>query len=84
MPDDYDDRTLSVNAFLAAFAPEDWCHLRPHLRTVHLERGTLLAEPGAEVTRVYFPLDCLVSQTVPMVDGGISEEAMRARDQLSH
>jgi CRP-like cAMP-binding protein len=71
MPDP-DDRP-SANAFLAALAPDDRQRLRPHLRTVHLERGTVLAEPGAEVSRVYFPLDCLVSQTIPMLDGGIAE-----------
>jgi CRP-like cAMP-binding protein len=80
MPDRDDDHAPSANAFLAALAPEDWNHLRPHLRTVHLERGAVLAEPGAEVTRVYFPLDCLVSQTIPMVDGGVAESYTVGRE----
>ena len=80
MPDRDDDHAPSANAFLAALAPEDRHLLRPHLRLVHLERGALLAEPGAEVTRVYFPLDCLVSQTVPMVDGGTAESYTVGRE----
>ena len=68
------------NAFLAALGREDLHRLRPHLRAVHLDRGTVLAEPGAELDHVLFPLGCLVSQTVPMADGGSAETSTIGRE----
>src|SRR4029077_9608673 len=41
--------------FLATLPPHDFALLTPHLRTVMLERGTILHDAGDEIERVYFP-----------------------------
>src|SRR3954464_8323969 len=43
------------NRFLAGLPPHDFALLTPHLRTVTLERGTILHDAGDEIERVYFP-----------------------------
>jgi CRP-like cAMP-binding protein len=61
------------NRFLAALHPADLAVLIPHLRTVALERGTILHEPGDRVEYVYFPLRGMVSIVAVMRSGASVE-----------
>jgi hypothetical protein len=49
------------NRFLAALPPHDFSLLAPHLRTIPLERGTMLHDVGEEIEHVYFPHTGMVS-----------------------
>jgi hypothetical protein len=49
------------NQLLAALERADYALLSPLLRTGYFEQGTILQEQGAPVTRVYFPLNGMVS-----------------------
>src|SRR5262249_7395704 len=63
------------NRFLGTLPPHDFSLLAPHLRTVALERGTLLHEVGGEIERVYFPHSGMVSLVVVMQSGTTMETA---------
>jgi len=63
------------NSLLKALPPEERRALAPHLETVHLARGTVLAEAGAALGHVHFPHDGVVSSTLTMGDGGTAEIA---------
>ena len=65
--------------FLATLPPHDFSLLAPHLRTVALERGTLLQDVGGEIERVYFPLSGMVSLVAVMRDGTTVETATVGR-----
>jgi hypothetical protein len=49
------------NRFLAALPPHDFSLLAPHLRTIPLERGTMLHDVGEGIEHVYFPHTGMVS-----------------------
>ena len=57
------------NKLLASLPHEDFQLLIPHLSSVQLAQGAVLAEPGAEVDHAYFPLSGAVSLLVLMRDG---------------
>jgi CRP-like cAMP-binding protein len=57
------------NKLLASLPQEDFQLLIPHLSSVQLAQGTVLAEPGVEVDHAYFPLSGAVSLLVAMRDG---------------
>jgi CRP-like cAMP-binding protein len=57
------------NQLLAALPDTDFQLLFPHLSSVQLAQGTVLAEPGVEVDHAYFPLSGAVSLLVVMRDG---------------
>ena len=57
------------NKLLASLPYEDFQLLIPHLSSVQLAQGAVLAEPGAEVDQAYFPLSGAVSLLVLMRDG---------------
>jgi len=57
------------NALLAALTPGDFNLLSPHLRTVSLDQGTLLADIGEEVDTIHFPHTGMVSLLAVMKDG---------------
>ena len=57
------------NKLLASLPHEDFQLLIPHLSSVQLAQGSVLAEPGAEVDHAYFPLSGAVSLLVLMRDG---------------
>lgn len=52
---------INRNILLAALPPHSLERLRPHLSIERLPTGTVLYEPGAVMSTVYFPLDCAVS-----------------------
>jgi CRP-like cAMP-binding protein len=57
------------NKLLASLAREDLQLLIPHLSSVQLAQGAVLAEPGVTVDHVYFPSSGAVSLLVVMRDG---------------
>jgi Cyclic nucleotide-binding domain len=67
------------NRFLAALPPHDFALLTPHLRTVTLERGTILHDAGDEIERVYFPHSGMVSVVAVMQSGAAVETATIGR-----
>jgi CRP-like cAMP-binding protein len=54
--------------------------LRPHIRTAHLPRGQILAEPLERITQVYFPYSGVVSFLVPLRDGRLVQTGVVGRD----
>jgi CRP-like cAMP-binding protein len=67
------------NRFLAALPPHDFSLLAPHLRTVALERGTILQDVGHEIERVYFLHTGMVSLVAVMPSGATVETATIGR-----
>src|SRR2546430_15744528 len=67
------------NRFLATLPPHDFALLTPHLRTVTLERGTILHDAGDEIERVYFPHSGMVSLVAGMQGGAALETATIGR-----
>jgi CRP-like cAMP-binding protein len=57
------------NKLLASLPHEGFQLLIPHLSSVQLAQGTVLAEPGVEVDHIYFPLSGAISLHVVMRDG---------------
>lgn len=49
------------NRLLASLPAEDLAHLTPLLRTVTVEVGDVLYEPGQAIHYIYFPADSLIS-----------------------
>ena len=67
------------NRFLAILPPHDFALLKPHLRTVTLERGVMLHEAAGKIERVYFPHSGLVSLVAVMQSGADVETATIGR-----
>jgi CRP-like cAMP-binding protein len=57
------------NLLLAALPADVRDRLGRHTRTVDLPHGEVLQRPDQAIETVYFPLDCLISVTVTMLDG---------------
>jgi CRP-like cAMP-binding protein len=72
----------SRNRLLATLEPDDLYHLAPHLKRVHLERGTVLLEPHAELQYVWWPEDCVISLVIPTREGGSAEAATIGREGM--
>ena len=70
------------NRFLSALPPHDFSLLAPHLRTVALERGTMLHDVGEEIEHVYFPHTGMVSLVAVMQSGATVETATIGRGGL--
>jgi CRP-like cAMP-binding protein len=68
------------NELLASLPHEDFQLLIPHLSSVQLASGTVLAEPGVEVDHVYFPVSGAVSLLVVMGDGKTIETGTVGRE----
>ena len=68
------------NKLLASLRQEDFQLLMPHLSSVQLTPGAVLAEPGAEVDHAYFPLSGAVSLLVLMRDGKAIETGTVGRE----
>src|SRR5918996_3208040 len=65
---------------LAALPDEALSSLRPHLRTVHLLRGSVLCETDERLRRVYFPEAGAVSLVTVFEDGTTAEMAIVGRE----
>jgi CRP-like cAMP-binding protein len=68
------------NKLLASLPQEDLQLLIPHLSSVQLASGAVLAEPGVEVDHAYFPLSGAVSLLVVMRDGKAIETGTVGRE----
>ena len=64
-------------AFL--LASEAQPRLQPHIRTVHLAPGQVLAEPIEPITHVYFPYSGAISFLVPLKDGQLVQTGVVGR-----
>lgn len=61
------------NRLVEALPAADLARWQPHLETVTLSPGQVLATSGATATHVYFPVDALVSLMCLTEDGGSTE-----------
>jgi CRP-like cAMP-binding protein len=68
------------NMLLAALSHEDFQLLIPHLSSVQLAQGAVLAEPGVTVDHAYFPSSGAVSLLVVMRDGKAIETGTVGRE----
>jgi CRP-like cAMP-binding protein len=68
------------NKLLASLPHEDLQLLIPHLSSVRLASGAVLAEPGVEVDHAYFPLSGAVALLVVMRDGKAIETGTLGRE----
>lgn len=73
-------RIDSKNRILASLPDEEFALLSKALSNVELEKGRVLDEPGDAITRVYFPLDCVVSIMTLMSNGQAIESATIGRE----
>ena len=68
------------NRLLAALAPKTFDLLRCELRSISLNAGRTLYEPGGDIDQIYFPHGGLVSLLVVAADGQCVEIATVGRD----
>jgi CRP-like cAMP-binding protein len=68
------------NKLLASLPHEDSQLLIPHLSSVQLAQGTILAEPDVKVDHAYFPLSGAISLLVVMRDGKAIETGTVGRE----
>jgi CRP-like cAMP-binding protein len=61
------------NRLLAILCSGVYEKLIPNLQRVSLERGKILHHPGETIEALYFPIDCLLSITITMIDGTTAE-----------
>ncbi|MBD1920358.1 Crp/Fnr family transcriptional regulator [Microcoleus sp. FACHB-831] len=64
------------NRLLANICRDLYAKLAPDLKQVSLEQGTILHHPGETIKNLYFPIDCLLSITVTMLDGATVEAGL--------
>ena len=70
----------SPNRLLAALPSDVFSALAPHLNTVELKFGDVLAEAGGTIRQVYFPYSGVISLVVELHVGSMIETAMVGRD----
>jgi CRP-like cAMP-binding protein len=75
-----DHQCADVNQLLQMLPEVDFNALNKNLSLVHLSQGNVLAEPGDDVTKVYFPHSGIVSFMVVLDDGAIVQTFMVGRD----
>lgn len=68
------------NELLASLPAGDLSALSRHFMTVEMKQGDVLAEPGDEIRRVYFPHSGIVSFMVEVADGDVVQTSMVGRD----
>jgi CRP-like cAMP-binding protein len=69
-----------VNPLLQMLPEGDLATLNEHLTTAALTQGDVLAEPGDDITKVYFPHSGIVSFMVALDDGALVQTFMVGRD----
>jgi CRP-like cAMP-binding protein len=70
----------SPNLLLASVSADVYAALQPHLKTVELKHGAVIAETGGLVKNVYFPHSGIISLVVELSVGDMIETAMVGRD----
>jgi CRP-like cAMP-binding protein len=68
------------NRILQRLSPDELSLLRPQLKTIDMERGTVLHEAGAPLEYVYFPTSGMVSILAIMRTGDAIETAVIGRE----
>lgn len=71
------------NQVLAVLSPADFALLSPHLTTLSLDQGHILAEAGDEIEHVYFPHTGMISQLAVMRDGRAIETSIIGREGVA-
>jgi hypothetical protein len=66
--------------FLMALPQNIFAAAEPHLKMIELKFGTVVAETGQPVDRVYYPHTGVISLVVEMKVGEMIETAMVGRD----
>jgi CRP-like cAMP-binding protein len=61
------------NLLLAALPPKVYEQIKKNIEQVELSYGEILNRPGEAIKDVYFPLTCLISVTITMMDGNTVE-----------
>jgi Crp-like helix-turn-helix domain len=74
----------SENQILNSLPQNIFAALEPHLETVSLSFGGVIAETDQNVRGVYFPHRCIVSLVVEMEVGDMIETAMIGRDGVAN
>jgi CRP-like cAMP-binding protein len=69
-----------ANRLLAAFAPDDFARIAPHLSIVDLSFGSVIYESGERIEHAYFPHDSLISLVTILEQGGAVEMAVFGRE----
>ncbi|MEJ6479823.1 Crp/Fnr family transcriptional regulator [Nostoc punctiforme UO1] len=57
------------NLLLTALPPDLYKQLKKNMEQIELSYGEILNRPGETIEEVYFPLTCLISVTITMMDG---------------
>lgn len=71
------NQPLLGNRLLDSLSPRDRKILLPDLKSIELARGTVLLEPGVDVTEIHFPADhTIASLVLRLPDGRAVEAAM--------
>jgi CRP-like cAMP-binding protein len=68
------------NQLLTALSSSDYSLLRPHLKEVGLEQGSVLQDHGERVQYVYFPVSGMISLLTVMRDGKGVETVVVGRE----
>jgi Crp-like helix-turn-helix domain len=74
----------SENRLLNSLPQNVFAALEPHLNTVNVKFGEIVAETDRPITRVYFPHHCVISLVVEMEVGDLIETAMVGRDGVAN
>ena len=74
----------SPNRILNALPQNIFAAIEPHLQSVKLAFGDIIAETGEPVRKVYFPFTGVVSLVVEMQVGDMIETAMVGRDGVAN
>jgi len=70
----------SPNRLLSSASDQVFAALQPHLKTVELKHGAVIAETGGTVKNVYFPHSGIISLVVELSVGDMIETAMVGND----
>lgn len=68
------------NYLLSTLPAGDLAQLTRHFRTVELQAGQILAQPGDEIRNIYFPHSGIISFMVETADGHVVQTSMVGRD----
>ncbi|GJG89607.1 hypothetical protein tb265_47880 [Gemmatimonadetes bacterium T265] len=79
MPVRGDERNRLLNRLPRA----EYARLAPHLELTTLPARSVIYEPHAPITHVYFPQDGMFSLVLPLADGGVVEVGMVGREGVA-
>jgi len=80
---DVSSRLSSGNRLLSAMPEAEWGMLRPHIETVPLPIGKILANPGDRVSQCYFPTRGMISLLSVTEQGETVEVAYVGREGMA-